>query len=255
MLLSYLSCEAGSNKMASKLIRKQVRLKETFAAVIAEARFMELAEQAIAAARETIEAYIARQPGFRTALEPLAVEAEAPQIVRLMAAAAARAGVGPMAAVAGAIAQRTIEALVAAGATHAIMDNGGDIVLFIDRPVTVGIFTGPAKIKDIALRFMPRPEIFSVCTSSGTVGHSLSFGRADAAVVIAGNGYLADAVATALGNRVTSNDENEIGQAIQASLIDGVEGLLVVAGERLGLGGTLPEIVRAHVETKNISQG
>jgi len=241
--------------MINNLVRKQVRLKETFATVIAEARFMELAEQTIVATRTAIEAYIVRQPGFRTALEPLAVEAEAPAVIRLMADAAMKAQVGPMAAVAGAIAQRTVEAMVAAGAAHAIVDNGGDIVLFIDRPVTVGIFTGPAKIRDIALRFLPRPGIFSVCTSSGTVGHSLSFGRADAATVIAGDGYLADAVATALGNRVKSGSEAEIGLAIEDLLITGVEGLLVVAGERLGVGGELPEIVRMHSDTHIISHG
>jgi len=216
---------------------------------------MELAEQTIIATRETIEAFIATQPRFRTTLEPLAVENEAPLVIRLMAAAAARAGVGPMAAVAGAIAQSTVEALVAAGAAHVIVDNGGDIVLFIDRPVTIGIFTGPAKIKDIALRFLPRPGIFSVCTSSGTVGHSLSFGRADAATVIAHDGYLADAMATALGNRVKESTQKDIEEAIQVSLIDGVEGLLVVANDHLGIGGELPEIVRTHVETNIVSKG
>jgi hypothetical protein len=241
--------------MASNLIRRQIHLKETFATVIAEERFMELAEQTIAATREAIEAYIARQPSFRTTLEPLAIEAQAPTVIRLMAAAAARANVGPMAAVAGAIAQNTVEALAAAGAAYAIMDNGGDIVLFIDRPVTIGIFTGPAAIRDIALRFLPRPDIFSVCTSSGTVGHSLSFGRADAATVIARDGYLADAMATALGNRVKEGSEKEIERAIQECLIDGVEGLLVVANDRLGFGGELPEIVRTHVDTNIISQG
>ena len=77
------------------------------------------------------------------------------------------------------------------------------------------------------------------------MGHSLSFGRADAATVIAGDGYLADAMATALGNRVKKGAAKEIEQAIRQSLIDGVEGLLVVADDRLGLGGELPEIVRA----------
>ena len=216
---------------------------------------MGLAEQTIIATRGTIEAYIDRQPSFRAALEPLAIEAQAPTVIRLMAAAAARANVGPMAAVAGAIAQNTVEALVAAGAAYVIMDNGGDIVLFIDRPVTIGIFTGPAAIRDIALRFLPRPDIFSVCTSSGTVGHSLSFGRADAATVIAGDGYLADAMATALGNRVKKSTAKEIEAAIQQSLIAGVEGLLVVANDRLGLGGELPEIVRTPVKTHIISQG
>jgi ApbE superfamily uncharacterized protein (UPF0280 family) len=160
-----------------------------------------------------------------------------------------------MAAVAGAIAQCAVEAMVAAGASHAIVDNGGDIVLAIDRPVTVGIFTGAAKIRGIALRVVPRPGIFSICTSSGTVGHSLSFGRADAATVVAGDGFLADAMATALGNRIRSGAEEEIEEAIQRSLIAGVEGMLVVAGERLGLGGSLPDIVRAPIEMNMISQG
>jgi hypothetical protein len=241
--------------MAAELVRRQVRLGETFATVIAPAGFMATAERAIADARDAITSYIALQPRFRFALEPLAVEAEAPQVIRRMAAAAARAGVGPMAAVAGAIAQCAVEAMVAAGAAHAIVDNGGDIVLAIDRPVTVGIFTGAARVRDIALRIEPRPGIFSICTSSGTVGHSLSFGRADAATVVAGDGFLADAVATALGNRIRSGTEAEIEEAIQSSLQDGVQGLLVVAGERLGLGGSLPEIVRAHVQTNMISQG
>jgi uncharacterized protein len=241
--------------MTSDIVRRRFCLKETFATVIAAERFMELAGQTIAAAREAIEAYIARCPEFRTALEPLLVGADAPKVVRNMAVAAERAGVGPMAAVAGAIAHTTVEAMAAAGAGYAIMDNGGDIVLFIDRPVTVGIFTGPARIRDIALRFLPRPDIFSVCTSSGTVGHSLSFGHADAATVIANDGCLADAVATALGNRVKNSSPAVIEQAVRDSLVAGVEGLLVVADDRLGLGGVVPEIVRAHVGTHIISQG
>jgi ApbE superfamily uncharacterized protein (UPF0280 family) len=240
--------------MTNDLVRRHFRLKETFATVITAERFMGLAEQTITSTRSAIESYIARRPGFRTALEPLAIEAQAPTVIRLMAAAAARVNVGPMATVAGAIAQVTVESLVAAGCSHVIMDDGGDIVLFIDRLVTIGIFTGPATIQNIALRFLPRPDIFSVCTSSGTVGHSLSFGRADAATVIAGDGYLADAVATALGNLVKKSSEKKIKQAIQESLIAGVEGLLVVADDRLGLCGELPEIVRAHIEPNIISQ-
>jgi ApbE superfamily uncharacterized protein (UPF0280 family) len=172
-----------------------------------------------------------------------------------MAAAAALAGVGPMAAVAGTIAQVTVEALVAAGACHVVVDNGGDLVMRIDRPVTMGIFTGAAAIRDIALRLEPRPGIFSVCTSSGTVGHSLSFGRADAATVVAESGCLADAMATALGNRVKEASAKSVDQAIRDTLADGIEGLLVVAGEHLGMGGTLPPLIRAAVDPQLISRG
>jgi len=241
--------------MNPDIARHRLRLRETFATVLAAERFMALAEHTIAATRSAIEAYIARRPDFRTTLQPLQVEAGAPTVIQRMAAAAARANVGPMAAVAGAIAQDTVEALVAAGAPYAIVDNGGDIVLFIDRPVRIGIFTGPARIRDIALCFPLRSDIFSVCTSSGTVGHSLSFGRADAATVIAGDGYLADAMATALGNRVKARTPQAIAAAIRRTLTEGVEGLLVVADDRLGIGGELPEIVRAPVAAHLISQG
>ncbi|HEX7502318.1 MAG TPA: UPF0280 family protein [Acidobacteriota bacterium] len=241
--------------MAANLVRKRLRIKETFATVTAEARFLELAERSIIAARADIEATIAEQPRFLSSLEPLPIDMAAPPVVRRMAAAAALAGVGPMAAVAGAIAQVTVEALVAAGARHVIVDNGGDVVLRIDRPVKIGIFTGSALIRDIALRCEPRPGIFSVCTSSGTVGHSLSFGCADAATVIAGNGCLADAAATALGNRVREKTGEAIRAAIRESLMAEVEGMLVVAGKNLGMGGALPPIVRAPLDIEIISQG
>ena len=241
--------------MAAEVVRRQFHFKETFATVIAEMRYLALAERTIAQTRAEIEEHIECQPRFRCALEPLTVAAMAPQVIRRMADATARAGVGPMAAVAGAIAQVTVEALVEAGASHVIVDNGGDVVLHIDRPVIVGIFTGPAAIRDIALRFEPRAGIFSVCTSSGTVGHSLSFGRADAATVIAGDGFLADAVATALGNRVRERSEGGIGSAIDSSLIEGIEGLLVVAGRRLGMGGKLPQIIHAPLDVNIISKG
>lgn len=241
--------------MSAEIVRRQLRVKETCATVIAEERFMELALRTIVAARADIESAIAGQPHFLTALEPLPIDMAAPALARRMAAAAALAGVGPMAAVAGAIAQVTVEALVDAGARHVIVDNGGDVVMRIDRPVTIGIFTGPSSIRDIALRLEPRPGIFSVCTSSGTVGHSLSFGRADAATVVAAGGCLADAMATALGNRVREASEEAVGQAIRASLADGIEGLLVVAGDHLGMGGVLPPLVRATVDTGLISRG
>jgi len=241
--------------MDADLARRQIHCQETHATVIAAQRYMELAERTIAAARADIEATIAAQPRFLTELEPLPIDMAAPPVARRMAAAAALAGVGPMAAVAGAIAQVTVEVLVAAGCRHVIVDNGGDIVLFIDRPVMIGIFTGPAAIRDIALRFEPRTDIFSVCTSSGTVGHSLSFGCADAAVAVADNGCLADAAATALGNRVLDASETAVERAIRATLTEGIEGLLVVAGQHLGRGGALPAIVRVPVTVPMISKG
>ncbi|MBN2345945.1 MAG: UPF0280 family protein [Candidatus Aminicenantes bacterium] len=241
--------------MGADVIRRQFHVQETHATVIAAERYMELARRTIASAREEIEEYICARPDFLTALQPLPIDMAAPAVVRRMAAAAALAGVGPMAAVAGAIAQVTVEALVGAGATHVVVDNGGDVVLRIERPVTIGVFTGPAAIQGIALRIEPRPGILSVCTSSGIVGHSLSFGRADAATVIAASGSLADATATALANRVREASEEAVQEAIRDTLAEWTEGVLVVAGEQLGMGGRLPPLVRAPVDPRLISHG
>lgn len=70
------------------------------------------------------------------------------------------------------------------------------------------------------------------------MGPSFSAGRADAALVVAGNAALADAAASALGNRVKQRDDVE--EALAAvSAIAGVIGCLVIIGEHLGVLGDL----------------
>ena len=233
--------------------RRLIHNKETIATILAEEAFIPAAEREIARQRGYLEDYIRRDSRFRETLAPHDVPADAPLIAQRMAAAAMRMGVGPMAAVAGAIAASALEAMLAAGADHAVVDNGGDIALAAARPVTIGIYAGPSPIKDIGLRIEPRPGILGVCTSSGTVGHSLSFGRADAAVVIAADACLADAAATALGNAVTANDPALIEDAMAGLLIEGVEGLLVIIEDTLAVCGRVPEIVRVPVDPARIS--
>ncbi|MBN2206482.1 MAG: UPF0280 family protein [Candidatus Aminicenantes bacterium] len=235
------------------MIRRLIHIKETIATVIGEETALPAAEAEIARQRCALEDYIRRDPEFARSLAPRRVPEDAPAVVRRMADAAARMGVGPMAAVAGAIAASALEALRAAGAEHAVVDNGGDIALIAARPVTIGVFAGPSPIKDIGLRVEPRPGVLGVCTSSGTVGHSLSFGRADAAVVIALDPCLADAAATALGNAVTANDPALIEDAMAGLLIDDIEGMLVIIEDTLAVCGRLPEIVRVPVDPARIS--
>jgi len=235
--------------------RRVIRLKETIATVVAEDEYLSVAEAELGRQRELLEDYIRRDPDFRTSLEPCDVYPGAPRIVRRMAEAAAKAGVGPMAAVAGALAETALWAMAEAGAKHALVDNGGDIALLLERPVTVGIFTGPSPVRDIALRVDPRPGIFGICTSSGTVGHSLSFGRADAATVVSADVCLADAAATALGNAVADEDQERLGIILETlGAIEGVEGLLVVIGETLAVWGDLPPLVRTRVDPALASQ-
>jgi len=75
-----------------------------------------------------------------------------------------------------------------------------------------------------------------VCTSSGKIGHSLSFGRADAVVVLSRDAALADAAATAVGNAVKTGDEIEKGIHL-ARRIPGVLGVVIVVDDRIGAWG------------------
>jgi ApbE superfamily uncharacterized protein (UPF0280 family) len=233
--------------------RHQIRIKETIATIIADEKYVPVAEEEIIRQRRILEEYILAYPAFRASLAPCIVEVSAPAIIRSMAEAASRMGVGPMAAVAGAIAEFALKAMIEAGATHAIVDNGGDIAMILSQPVTVGIFTGPAKIKGIGLRFDLLAEIIGVCTSSGTVGHSLSLGKADAATVIAGNVCLADAAATALCNAITDNDSELMQNAITRLMIDAIEAMIAIIDDTLAVGGNPPNIVRAHTDVGKIS--
>ena len=201
----------------------------------------ELSEEALRTLREArrqLARYIRRDPGFLQALTSYPVGEDAPPLVREMAEAGKKAEVGPMAAVAGAIAEHVGRRLSELSG-EVIVENGGDIFLSLSRPRRVGILAGGSPLSGkLALEIKPEETPCSVCTSSGTVGHSLSFGRADAAVVVAEGGALADAVATALGNRV--REPEEISEAIKWALrIDGVRGAMVVLGDKLGVLGDL----------------
>ena len=163
-----------------------------------------LALDAAARARRDVESYLQIQPRFATSLEPVDVSVQAPAIVRVMADAARLAGVGPMAAVAGAIAEAVGRELLQ-HSDEVMVENGGDVFIATKRARTVGLYAGASLLTGrIGIAIEPSDTPLGVCTSSGTFGHSLSFGRADACVVLARSAALADAVATALANLIRS---------------------------------------------------
>ncbi len=186
--------------------------------------------------RAPLESYIGRHPLFLTTLDPYQAEAEAPAIVKEMARVSQLAGVGPMAAVAGAIAE-TVGRDLLAFSPEVIVENGGDIFLKISRKRLVGVYAGQSSFtRKIALEITPRETPLGVCTSSGTVGHSLSLGSADAVIVLSPSTALADAAATALGNMVKAADD--IPQAIEkARTIEGLRGVVVIVGDKMGVWG------------------
>jgi len=186
--------------------------------------------------RGPLESYIGRHPLFLTTLDPYQVEAEAPAIVKEMARVSQLTGVGPMAAVAGAIAEAVGRDLLAFS-PEVIVENGGDIFLKISKKRLVGVYAGQSSFtRKVALEVMPRETPLGVCTSSGTVGHSLSLGSADAVIVLSPSTALADAAATALGNMVKAADD--IPQAIEkAQTIEGLRGVVVIVGDKMGVWG------------------
>ncbi len=233
------SSEAPGRSFAS-FSHKGVHLR------ICSSRF-DLVTAEIVRQRELLERYIVRQPGFVTTLVPIALLPGAPEVARRMAAAADTVGVGPMAAVAGAMAEMAAEAALAAGAPEAIVENGGDIFLASPSPVVVALYAGDAARQPLSRRLALRVPAdrmpLAICSSSGLMGHSLSFGLCDLATVVARDAAIADAAATRAGNLVRT--EADIQRALDAIMrIAGVSGVLIVKASRVGLAGDLPELVR-----------
>ena len=188
--------------------------------------------------RNHLKSFITSHPLFAASLEPIQVPDEAPDIVKKMARAGSIAGVGPMAAVAGAIAQFVGQSL-SVESPEVIVENGGDIYLNSNRVRRVAIYAGNSPLSNkIGLEFNPEETPVGICTSSATVGPSLSFGNTDATVVVARSTALADAAATAIGNSVSSEMEIDKGIAL-ARQMNGLDGALIIVGEKMGVWGKL----------------
>jgi ApbE superfamily uncharacterized protein (UPF0280 family) len=229
-------------------MRKHFEYRETAVTIEAAEKEIALAESAILSAREEVEAYIAKDPFFATTFEPYPVQEDMGEVVKRMCLAAEKAGVGPMAAVAGAISQQAVRAMVEAGCRHCLVDNGGDIAMRTTKTVTVGLYAGEQTPNYLALEVLPTRGMYGICTSSGTIGPSISMGRADLATVIAEDVALADACATKLGNLIEEDDVTLMEKSLRQVLaIEGVKGALVMAGGKLGMGGEVPRLVRCDV--------
>ena len=227
-------------------MKEQFRLKETIAWITAdEKKYIEIAKEEIKQRRKELERFVRWHPYFLVTLESYQIEeTEVQEIVRRMTESARKFGIGPMSAVAGTLAELAVEAMRDAGAKHAMVDNGGDVALISDRDVLVGVYAGESPFSNkIALRIPPSSSLLGICTSSGTVGHSISFGTADAATVISNSASLSDAAATALGNSVT--DAHSITKAFDSiNHVEGIESALVIYKDTLATWGKIPEIVK-----------
>ncbi|MFH1577792.1 MAG: UPF0280 family protein [Candidatus Omnitrophota bacterium] len=226
---------------AEGFIKTDIAVRETDLAILTDKPFEKVwFRQKIIDLRRDIQDYAAKDKRFLSALLPIAVESGAPDIIKQMAGAAKAANVGPMAAVAGAVAQLLAADLLSAGCEQVIIENGGDVFLTKQKKDRlVGIFAGKSKFSGkLRLLVAPDQTPCGICTSSATFGHSLSFGKADSAVIKAKDAALADAVATAACNLVKTSADLE--KAVKfARGIPGISGALIILDDKFASGGEI----------------
>jgi hypothetical protein len=216
----------------------QVKVRETDLHILAPVDVAAAATHLVVQYRTQLENYLARHPAFGDALAPLGDDPTGVPLVRDMLRAGLAAGVGPMAAVAGVIAEYVGRGLLErADCDEVVVENGGDIFMRRREDCTAAIFAGESPLSyRVGIRIPARDMPLGICTSSGTVGHSLSLGRADSVTVMARATPLADAAATRLGNEVGRG--GDLGPALQlAAKIPGLTGVVIVIGEELGAWG------------------
>jgi hypothetical protein len=197
------------------------------------------AQQQLIVLRKELETYILSNPDFASALCPLEISASAPAVAREMAGAAKKAGTGPMAAVAGAFSEYIGKAiLLEFNVKEVVVENGGDLFLSIQYNLVLSIYAGGSPLSGkIGIEIPANETPLGICTSAGTVGPSKSFGRADAVTVACKNTALADAWATALGNRVkTATDLDTVLEYArhQTEILS----LVIICAGKIGVRGT-----------------
>ena len=215
------------------LVCYEVKYKETDLLCCTKGNLKDFIEDRVLFYRHQLEEYIRLKPVFMHSLVPVEYDKFAPVIVREMVEASSEIGVGPMATVAGAIAEfvgRDIDKL----SDEYIIENGGDVYLKTQKERVLMVYAKDSPFsKRIGIKIPPDEEPYGVCTSSGTVGHSLSFGRADAVCVVGKSSLFMDGLATYICNVV--KQKNDIPLAIEKGRIfKGVKGILIIVGEHLG---------------------
>jgi ApbE superfamily uncharacterized protein (UPF0280 family) len=228
-----------------KLFKEAFQLKESQCTAIADKpEGIQTAKDSIKRHRRSLEAYIKTNPKFFHTLEPIPAPSK-PLVAKRMAEAAEKANVGPMAAVAGVLADLAVKDMLRTGCKVAVVENGGEISAIANTPIDVAVAAGDEPLsKRFGFRLTEFP--IGVATSSGRFSHALSFGDAEAATVFCKNAGLADAAATAVGNVVKGEGYQA---AIQAGInkalsIEGVEGVLIIYKGSTGTAGKIPQIIK-----------
>ncbi|ABR54457.1 protein of unknown function DUF375 [Methanococcus vannielii SB] len=234
-----------------ELFSEKISIKETNVLLkVDNPKLFKIAKKKIIDERLNLEKYISKNPVFLTTYSPFKISNDAPEIVKLMANSSENANVGPMAAVAGTFSELVIHSLLENNSKSAICENGGDIALSSDFDIIVGLYAGNSPISGNLGFKLKKEKIkngYGVCTSSGTVGHSVSFGNADSVTVFAKSASIADAAATSIGNFAVGSPDEAINKCLeQAENILKIDGVFVTFQEYAGKVGKIPTLIRTE---------
>ncbi len=204
--------------------------------------------------RHDLENYIVRNKDFQLSLEPIKHHEEnLSEIVKKMYDASDYCDVGPMACVAGCISEMSLDYLISKNTKYSIVENGGDIAIINNKKVVCGIYSNNQVLGNkIGFKLKARKTPLGICTSSGKIGHSISFGMADSVTVLAKNASIADGLATRIANTATGQtSEDKVSKALDVSekYRDLFKGVLIICQDNVGCVGKLPKIV----ETKEFN--
>ena len=237
-MVEYVDRTYRNKVKARNLISFHVVVKETDLWLAASHELVKETRDLILECRHQIEAYIQSNPIFLTTLQPYPEDPYAPPLIQQMIQETSKAGVGPMASVAGAVAQHVAKGLLEF-TDQVIVENGGDIFLKVNRDTTISIFAGESPLSyKIGILVPERQMPLGICSSSGTVGHSLSMGVSDVVCLLSSSAILADGAATAIGNRIKiKNDLDRVPE--WANIIDGILGGVAIVGDRMATWGDI----------------
>lgn len=220
------------------LVQFYILQEETDLLIAADADLSEKADEIVRQIRMDLTKYIAINPHFETSFIPVKKTSVQPRVIREMVRSTEKFGIGPMASVAGAVSDLVGKELLKYS-KQVIVENGGDIFMKTDNDRTVAVLAGNSPFSgNIAIEIKGGNMPVGICTSSGTSGHSFSFGSADAVVVISDSASAADAAATYLGNMVKKVED--IDDTIRkAGKIKNIRGVMIIKDDRMGLSGDI----------------
>ncbi len=221
------------------------RYRETYLTIICDEGLVRAAEEAVFEVRTILESKIAEDPFFGITYDPYPARSRDDPVVRRMCEASVKAGVGPMAGVAGAVAEYVASRLVELGSSEAVVENGGDIAFYSPKERAVGIFADHPVFNNLAFS-LSSDRVIGICSSSRKIGPSVSLGESNVSTVVSDDVVLSDCCATALGNLV-KGEETLAESCEKIGRIDGVRGCLACSGGKIAVFGDLPEMVKADV--------